>query len=137
VRSFTVERATRWIAEAEQDVRDAELLLRTDSLYPLCRLASLAASKVLRAVLVELGQRAPAEISLSALCERVAAADPVLAPLAGSLASLEPLAASGTAGPSTQASPSLPLYRREDARAALDLARRAVAEIQGYLAARA
>ncbi|MGH7411292.1 MAG: HEPN domain-containing protein, partial [Candidatus Methylomirabilis sp.] len=50
------EDAQRWLVEAEKDVKDAEMLLRHEGYYPLCRLACLAAEKAMRALLLGRGQ---------------------------------------------------------------------------------
>jgi HEPN domain-containing protein len=120
--------ALRWIDEAEKDIVDAELLLRHEAYYPLCRLAYLAAEKAMRAWLVEKGLEPAKQGGLAALSRQVSSAEPALGPMIGSLQPLERFA------PSLAPSPAPPLYSREAARRAIALARQAVTEVKRSLA---
>lgn len=117
--------AQQWIAEAEKDLKDAEMLLRYESYYPLCRLAYLATEKAMRVLVLGKGQHVAAQSTLASLGQQVEKADPALRSLTASLRPLEQFAPPDPAG-EPRGAPSAPLYGREAARQALDLARQAV-----------
>jgi len=125
----TRDRALRWIGEAEKDLVDAELLLRHEGYYPLCRLAYLAAEKAMRAWLVGKGREPSEQGGLAALSRQISSAEPALESLIGSLQPLEQFA------PPQATSPPPPLYSRETAKHAIALARQAVTEVKRSLAA--
>ncbi len=126
--------AQRWMLEAEKDLRDAELLLRYEGYYPLCRLAYLAAEKAIRGWLLAKGQPVADQPGLAALTRQVEATDPALVPLMTSLHSLEQFAPPSPAVEAQGTSPPPPLYRREAAKEALALARQAVVVVKRSLA---
>ncbi len=125
----TRDSALQWIGEAEKDIVDAELLLRHEGYYPLCRLAYLAAEKAMRAWLVGTGREPSEQGGLAALSRQVSSAEPALGSLIGSLQPLEQFA------PPQATSPPPPLYSRETAKHAIALARQAVTEVKRSLAA--
>ena len=125
----------RWIAEAENDIKDAEMLLRHEGYYPLCRLAYLAAVKAMRGLLLGKGHPFPEEADLAALSQQVSLVEPTLGALTTSLGTLQRFAPPArTADPEATPSPSL-LYSRETAKQTITLARRAVAEAKRSLTA--
>ena len=127
------EDAHRWLVEAEKDVKDAEMLLRHEGYYPLCRLACLAAEKAMRALLLGRGQESSKQSGLAALSLQVAAAEPALGSLTRSLRPLEPFAIIDQAADPQATSPPPPLYSREAAKQAIALARQAVIEVKRTL----
>jgi HEPN domain-containing protein len=128
------EEANRWIAEAEKDLRDAELLLLHEGHYPLCRLTYLAAEKAMRAWLCANGRDVSGAAGLAALTRQVTSIEPALGPLTGSLCALEQFAPSGQGSESHAAPPApSPLYSRELSRQAIALAERAVAQAKRSL----
>lgn len=126
MKQATRDDAQRWIAEAEKDLKDAEMLLRYEGYYPLCRLAYLAAEKAMRGLLLGRGQHVAEQPTLASLGQQIEAAEPALGSLMTSLRPLEQFAPPApTREP--QGIPSLPpLYGRETANRALTLARQAV-----------
>ncbi len=125
----------RMIAEAEKDLQDAEMLLRYEGYYPLCRLAYLAAEKAMRGLLVGKNQQVADQSSLSSLSQQVEVAEPALGPLTAALRSLERFAPPAPRdGPERTTSPP-PLYSREAAKGALALAQQAVVEAKRSLTA--
>lgn len=125
----------RWIAEAENDIKDAEMLLRHEGYYPLCRLAYLASVKAMRGLLLRMGQPFQEEADLAALSQQVSLVEPTLGALTTSLGPLQRFAPPArTADPEATPSPSL-LYSRETAKQTITLARRAVAEAKRSLTA--
>ena len=127
--------AERVIVEADKDIQDAEMLLRHEAYYPLCRLAFLAAEKAMRAVLLGKGQEFSHQANVAALGQQVASAEPALASLIRSLRQLEPFAPSTKTAQPDVTSPPPPLYTRETAKEAIALARRAVIEFKRSLIA--
>jgi HEPN domain-containing protein len=135
MKQATRDDAHRWIAEAENDIKDAEMLLRHEGYYPLCRLAYLAAAKAMRGLLLGMGQPFPEQADLAALSQQVSLVEPTLGALTASLDPLQRFAPPApTAGPETTRSPSL-LYSREAAKQTITLARHAVAQVKRSLAA--
>lgn len=127
--------AQRWIAEAENDIKDAEMLLRHEGYYPLCQLAYLAAAKAMRGLLLGMGQPFPEQADLAALSQQVSLVEPTLGVLTQSLDPLQRFAPSApTAGPEATPLPP-PLYSREAAKRAIALVRQAVAEVKRSLTA--
>jgi HEPN domain-containing protein len=125
----------RWIGEAEKDIDDAELLLRHEGYYPLCRLAYLAAAKVMRGLLLGKGHPFSEEADLAALSQQVSLVEPTLGVLTQSLDPLQRFAPpTPTAGPQATPLPP-PLYSREAAKRAIALVRQAVAEAKRSLTA--
>jgi HEPN domain-containing protein len=125
----------RWIGEAEKDIDDAELLLRHEGYYPLCRLAYLASVKAMRGLLLGMGQPFQEEADLAALSQQVSLVEPTLGALTTSLGPLQRFAPPArTADPEATPSPSL-LYSREAAKQTIALARRAVAQVKRSLTA--
>lgn len=126
MKQATRDDAQRWVAEAEKDLKDAEMLLRYEGYYPLCRLAYLAAEKAMRGLLLGRGQHVAEQPTLASLGQQIEAAEPALGSLMTSLRLLEQFAPPApTREP--QGTPSLPpLYGRETAKRALTLARQAV-----------
>ena len=125
----------RWIAEAENDIKDAEMLLRHEGYYPLCRLAYLASVKAMRGLLLRMGHPFSEEADLAALSQQVSLVEPTLGALTTSLGTLQRFAPPArTADPEATPSPSL-LYSRETAKQTITLARRAVAEAKRSLSA--
>ena len=135
MKQATQDDAQRLIAEAEKDLKDAELLLRYESYYPLCRLAYLAAEKAMRGWLVGRGLHVAGQPTLSSLGQQLEATKPALGPLMRSLRSLERFAPPASAGEPQGASSPPPLYSREIAKGALGLARQVVIEVKRALAA--
>ncbi|MGH7370175.1 MAG: HEPN domain-containing protein, partial [Candidatus Methylomirabilaceae bacterium] len=131
----TRDSARRWIGEAEKDIVDAELLLRHEGYYPLCRLAYLAAEKAMRAWLLEKGLEVSEQAGLAALSREVSSAEPALGSLIRSLHPLEQFAPPQPTADHEATSPSPPLYSREIAKQAIALARQAVTEVKRSLAA--
>lgn len=129
------EDAQRWIAEAERDLKDAEMLLRYEGYYPLCRLAYLAAEKAMRGLLVGKGQPVGDQPILSSLSQRIEVAEPALRSLTASLRPLEQFAPPARTGVPERTPSSPPLYSREAAKGALALAQQAVAEAKRSLTA--
>lgn len=127
--------ARRWIAEAEKDLKDAEMLLRYEGYHPLCRLAYLAVEKALRGWLLEKGQEFSRQAGLAALSQQVSSADPALGSLIRSLRPLEPFAPPAEIVEAQAAPPPPPLYSRETAKQAIALARQAVIEVKRCLTA--
>lgn len=127
--------AQRWITEAEKDLNDAEMLLRYEGYYPLCRLAYLAAEKALRGWLLGKGQEHSGQAGLTALGQQAASYDPGLASLIGSLRPLEQFAPPVEKARVEATSPPGPLYSRATAKQALALARQAVTEVKRHLTA--
>lgn len=127
--------AQRWITEAEKDLNDAEMLLRYEGYYPLCRLAYLAAEKALRGWLLEKGQEFSRQAGLAALSQQVSSADPALGSLIRSLRPLEQFTPPAEIVEAQAASPPPPLYSRETAKQAIALARQAVIEVKRCLTA--
>lgn len=135
MRQATRDDARRWIGEAENDIKDAEMLLRHEGYYPLCRLAYLAAAKAMRGLLLGMGQSFPEEADLAALSQQVSLVRPTLEVLTTSLDPLRRFAPPAPrAGPEAAPVPP-PLYRREAAKQAIALARQAVAEVKRSLTA--
>ena len=135
MKQATRDDAHRWIGEAENDIKDAEMLLRHEGYYPLCRLAYLAAAKAMRGLLLGMGQPFPEQADLAALSQQVKLVEPTLGVLIQSLDSLQRFAPPApTAGPEATPSPSL-LYSREAAKRAIALVRQAVAEVKRSLTA--
>ena len=128
--------AQRLIGEADQDIKDAEMLLRHEAYYPLCRLAYLAAEKAMRAVLLGKGQEFSHQANVAALGQQVASAEPALGPLISSLGPLGQFAVLAQTADHQAPSPAPPLYSREMARRALALAQRAVTEVKQSFATR-
>ena len=126
--------ALRLIAEAEKDVKDAEMLLRYESYYPLCRLAYLAAEKALRGCLIGKGLHVAPQPTLSSLGQQLEATEPALGPLMASLRPLERFAPPASAGEPQGASSPPPLYSREVAKEAIGLARHILIEVKRSLA---
>jgi len=123
----------RWIGEAEEDIVDAELLLRHEGYYPLCRLAYLAAVKAMRGLLLGMGRPFSEQADLAALSQQVALVEPGLGVLTRSLGPLQRFAPPApTADPEAMPTPP-PLYSRETAREAIVLARQAVIEFKRSL----
>ena len=135
MKQATRDDAQRLIAEAEKDVKDAELLLRYESYYPLCRLAYLATEKAIRGWLAEKGLQAPDQPTLASLGQQLEETEPALGPLMTSLRPLEQFAPPASAGEPPGASSPPPLYSREVAKGALALARQVVIEVKRALAA--
>jgi len=129
------EDAQRWIAEAENDLKDAEMLLRYESYYPLCRLAYLAAEKAMRGLLIGKGQPVGDQPTLSSLSQRIEVAEPALRSLTASLRPLEQFAPPTPRGEPERTPSPPPLYSREAAKGALALAQQAVVEVKRSLAA--
>ena len=127
--------AQRWIAEAEKDLKDAEMLLGYEGYYPLCRLAYLAATKAMRGLLVGKNQQVADQSSLSSLSQQIEVAEPALGFLTASLRPLEQFAAPAWAGVPERTPSPPPLYSREAAKGALALARQAVVEAKRSLTA--
>ena len=125
----------RWIGEAEKDIDDAELLLRHEGYYPLCRLAYLASVKAMRGLLLGKGHPFSEEADLAALSQQVKLVEPTLGALTTSLGPLQQFAPPApTAGPEATPLPP-PLYSREAAKRAITLVRQAVAEVKRSLTA--
>lgn len=135
MKQATRDAAQRLIAEAEKDLKDAELLLRYESYYPLCRLAYLAAEKAIRGWLAGKGLQAADQPTLASLGQQLEEAEPALEPLMTSLSPLEQFAPPASAGEPPGASSPPPLYSREVAKGALGLARQVVIEVKRALAA--
>ncbi len=135
MKQATRDDAQRLIAEAEKDLTDAEMLLRYESYYPLCRLAYLAAEKAMRGWLAAQGQQVSDQSTLASLGLQIEAMDPGLGLLVTSLRPLEQFAPPASIGEPPRDSPQPPLYSREVARGALGLARRVVIDIKQSLAA--
>jgi len=127
------EDAQRWLVEAEQDVKDAEMLFRHEGYYPLCRLACLAAEKAMRALLLGRGREFSKQSGFPALSQQVAAAEPAMGSLTQSLVPLERFAIIDQTADPHATSPPPPLYSRETARQAIALARQAVIEVRRAL----
>lgn len=127
--------AQQWIAEAVKDLKDAEMLLRYEGYYPLCRLAYLAVEKAMRGWLVGMGQQVEDQPTLASLSQQIEAADPSLGCLMGSLRPLRQFAppAPNIAPDGTPFPP--PLYSREIAKHALALASQVVTAAKRSLAA--
>ena len=135
MKQATRDDAHRWIGEAENDIKDAEMLLRHEGYYPLCRLAYLAAAKAMRGLLLGMGQPFQEEADLAALSQQVSLVEPTLGALTASLGPLQRFAPPApTAGPEATPSPSL-LYSREAAKQTITLARHAVAQVKRSLTA--
>jgi HEPN domain-containing protein len=135
MKQATRDSALRWIGEAEKDIVDAELLLRHESYYPLCRLAYLAAEKAMRAWLLGTGREPSEQGGLAALSRQVSSAEPALGSLVRSLQALERFAPPEPRADHQATSPPPPLYSRETAKHAIALARQAVTEVKRSLAA--
>lgn len=132
----TKEDAGRWIGEAENEIKDAELLLRHEAYYPLCRLAYLAAAKALRGWLAGIGQPVSEQADLVALRDQLSSVEPTLAVFTASLGPLQRFAPpAATTEPDATLQPPPPLYSRETAKRAIALARQAVIEAKRSLAA--
>jgi len=135
VKQATRDDAHRWIGEAENDIKDAEMLLRHEGYYPLCRLAYLASVKAMRGLLLGMGHPFPEQADLAALSQQVELVEPTLGVLTQSLGPLQRFAPPApTAGPEATPSTSL-LYSREAAKQTITLARHAVAEVKRSLTA--
>ena len=125
----------RWIGEAEKDIDDAEMLLRHEGYYPLCRLAYLASVKAMRGLLLGKGHPFSEEADLAALSQQVSLVEPTLGALTTFIGPLQRFAPPArTADPDATPSPSL-LYSREAAKRAIALVRQAVAEAKRSLTA--
>ena len=133
MRQALQEDARRWIVEADRDVNDAEMLLRYEAYYPLCRLAYLAAEKALRALVLGKGQVLTPQFDLSALTRQAASAEPALVSLISSLHPLERFAPPDQLVVIHATPPPPPLYSRETAKEAIALARQAVSEVKRAL----
>jgi len=118
--------AQRWIAEAEKDLKDAELLLPDEGYYPLCRLAYLAAEKAVRALVLGKDLQVADRPTLGSLGQQLEAAEPALGSLMTSLRPLQQFAPPAQTGEPQGTPPPPPLYSREVAKGALALARQAV-----------
>jgi len=125
--------AQRWIAEAEKDLKDAELLLPDEGYYPLCRLAYLAAEKAVRALVLGKDLHVADRPTLGSLGQQLEAAEPALGSLMTSLRPLEQFAPPAQTGEPQVTPPPPPLYSREAAKGALALARQAVMAGKRYL----
>ncbi len=126
MKQATRDEPQRWVAEAEKDLKDAEMLLRYEGYYPLCRLAYLAAEKAMRGLLLGRGQHVAEQLTLASLIQQLEAAEPALGSLMTSLRPLEQFAPP-TPAREPQGTPSPPpLYGREAAKRALTLARQVV-----------
>ena len=125
--------AGRWIAEAEKDLKDAELLLPDEGYYPFCRLAYLAAEKAVRALLLGKDLHVADRPTLGSLGQQLEAAEPALGSLMTSLRPLQQFAPPAQRGESGGTPLSHPLYSREAAKGALALARQAVIAAKRYL----
>ena len=135
MKQTTRDHAHRWIGEAEKDIEDAELLLRHEGYYPLCRLAYLASVKAMRGLLLGMGQPFPEQADLAALSQQVELIEPTLGVLIQSLDPLQRFAPPApTAGPEAMPLPP-PLYSREAAKRAIALVRQTVAEVKRSLTA--
>jgi HEPN domain-containing protein len=135
VKQATRDDAHRWIGEAENDIKDAEMLLRHEGYYPLCRLAYLAAAKAMRGLLLGMGHPFSEEADLAALSQQVSLVEPMLGALSTSLGPLQRFAPPArTADPEAKPLPP-PLYSREAAKRAIALVRQAVAEAKRSLTA--
>jgi HEPN domain-containing protein len=125
--------AQRWIAEAEKDLKDAELLLPDEGYYPLCRLAYLAAEKAIRALVLGKNLHVADRPTLGSLGQQLEAAEPALGSLMTSLRPLQQFAPPAQRDESEGTPRSHPLYSREAAKGALALARQAVITATRYL----
>jgi HEPN domain-containing protein len=135
MKQATRDDAHRWIGEAENDIKDAEMLLRHEGYYPLCRLAYLAAAKAMRGLLLGMGHPFSEEADLAALSQQVSLVEPMLGALSTSLGPLQRFAPPArTADPEAKPLPP-PLYSREAAKRAIALVRQAVAEAKRSLTA--
>lgn len=126
----TRDEAWRWIAEAEKDLKDAEMLLRYESYYPLCRLAYLASEKAMRGLLLAKGQHVPDQATLASLRQQVEAIEPALRSL---VASLRPLERFEPLSPPAELHEGIcppPLYGRESAKEGLTLAKQAITGVK-------
>lgn len=122
----TRDEARRWIAEAEKDLKDAEMLLRYESYYPLCRLAYLALEKAMRGILLAKGQHVADQLTLASLSQQVEATEPGLGSLVTSLRTLERFEPLSPPAELHEGMCPPPLYGREAAKEALALAKQAV-----------
>jgi len=135
MKQTTRDHAHRWIGEAEKDIEDAELLLRHEGYYPLCRLAYLASVKAMRGLLLGTGHPFSEEADLAALSQQVSLVEPMLGALTTSIGPLQRFAPPArTADPEAKPLPP-PLYSREAAKRAIALVRQAVAEAKRSLTA--
>lgn len=125
--------AQRWIAEAEKDLKDAELLLPDEGYYPLCRLAYLAAEKAVRALVLGKGRHVADRPTLGSLGQQLEAAEPALGSLMTSLRPLQQFAPPAQRDEPKGTPLPHPLYSREAAKGALALARQAVIAAKRYL----
>ena len=130
------EHARRWIGEAETEINDAELLIRHEAYYPLCRLAYMAAAKAMRGLLTGMGRPVSEQADLAVLCEQVSSVETTLAVFAVSLGPLQRYAPPApTTDPEATPQPPPPLYSREAAKQAIALARQAVTKARRFLTA--
>jgi HEPN domain-containing protein len=131
----TRDAAERWITEAEKDIKDAELLLRHEGYYPLCRLAYLATAKAIRGLLLGMGHPFPEQADLATLSQQVSSVEPSLAGLIEALGPFQRFALQGPAAvPEAPPSPAA-LYSRETAKEFLALARETVIQVKRSLTA--
>jgi HEPN domain-containing protein len=127
--------AERWITEAEKDIKDAELLLRHEGYYPLCRLACLATAKAMRGLLVGLRQPFSEQADLATLGRQVSSVEPSLAELIEALGAIQQFAPPEPAADPEAAPSPAALYSREAAKRSLALARETVILVKRQLTA--